>query len=196
MGVYWCLLRIFSRPPLSLTSVCTSDTVLLLGWGGGGKGCMTHSGGGVVRALRAADEECPTCASQTQVRQQPNAYGSRQPHGNTTQPRPRHNRGKQEPHQRQHCLGGDGDCPGPCSGAVDHRAKPTWHGPPEERRRDGTHLYCQGEPPLLCHATPPPPNGLGGCVWMHLVNGTGNSPVSGTADPRSSQTGQVIRGLR
>ena len=28
------------------------------------------------------------------------------------------------------------------------------------------------------------------------VNGTGNSPVSGTADPRSSQTGQVIRGLR
>ena len=34
--------------------------------------------------------------------------------------------------------------------------------------------------------TPPPPP----------VNGTGNSPVSGTADPRSSQTGQVIRGLR
>ena len=31
---------------------------------------------------------------------------------------------------------------------------------------------------------------------MHLVNGTGNSPVSGTADPRSSQTGHVIRGLR
>ena len=31
---------------------------------------------------------------------------------------------------------------------------------------------------------------------MPLVNGTGNSPVSGTADPRSSQTGQVIRGLR
>ena len=21
------------------------------------------------------------------------------------------------------------------------------------------------------------------CIWMHLVNGTGNSPVSGTADP-------------
>ena len=41
-----------------------------------------------------------------------------------------------------------------------------------------------------------PPHGLGGCIWMHLVNGTGNSPVSGTADPRSSQTGQVIRGLR
>ena len=37
---------------------------------------------------------------------------------------------------------------------------------------------------------------LGGCIWMHLVKGTGNSPVSGTADPRSSQTGQVIRGLR
>ena len=31
---------------------------------------------------------------------------------------------------------------------------------------------------------------------MHLVNGTGNSLISGTADPRSSQTGQVIRGLR
>ena len=41
-----------------------------------------------------------------------------------------------------------------------------------------------------------PPHGLGGCMWMPLVNGTGNSPVSGTADPRSSQTGQVIRGLR
>ena len=34
------------------------------------------------------------------------------------------------------------------------------------------------------------------CIWMHLVNGMGNSPVSGTADPWSSQTGQVIRGLR
>ena len=31
---------------------------------------------------------------------------------------------------------------------------------------------------------------------MHLVNGTGNSPVSGTADPWSSQTGRVIQGLR
>ena len=40
------------------------------------------------------------------------------------------------------------------------------------------------------------PPGLGVCIWMHLVNGTGNSPVSGTAGPRSSQTGQVIRGLR
>ena len=35
-------------------------------------------------------------------------------------------------------------------------------------------------------------HGLGVCIGMHLVNGT----VSGTADPRSSQTGQVIRGLR
>ena len=43
---------------------------------------------------------------------------------------------------------------------------------------------------------PPPPHGLGVCIWMPLVNGAGNSPVSGTADPRSSQTGQVIRGLR
>ena len=41
-----------------------------------------------------------------------------------------------------------------------------------------------------------PPHGLGVCIWMPLVTGTGNSPVSGTADPRSSQTGQVIRGLR
>ena len=41
-----------------------------------------------------------------------------------------------------------------------------------------------------------PPHGLGVCIWMHLVNGTGNSPVSGMADPRSSQTAQVIRGLR
>ena len=41
--------------------------------------------------------------------------------------------------------------------------------------------------------TPPPPPPT---IWMHQVNGTGNSPVSGTDDPRSSQTGQVIRGLR
>ena len=40
------------------------------------------------------------------------------------------------------------------------------------------------------------PHGLGGCAWMPLDNGTANSPVSGTADLRSSQTGQVIRGLR
>ena len=42
------------------------------------------------------------------------------------------------------------------------------------------------------HRTPPPPpsagvgkppHGLGGCIWTHLVNGTGHSPVSGTADP-------------
>ena len=33
--------------------------------------------------------------------------------------------------------------------------------------------------------------GASGCPWS-----MGNSPVSGTADPRSSQTGQVIRGLR
>ena len=43
------------------------------------------------------------------------------------------------------------------------------------------------EEPLF--GMPPPPR-------VHLVNGTGNSPVSGTADPRSSQTGHVIRGLR
>ena len=27
------------------------------------------------------------------------------------------------------------------------------------------------------------PHELGVCIWMHLVNGTGNSPVSATADP-------------
>ena len=36
-----------------------------------------------------------------------------------------------------------------------------------------------------------------GCTPPPLqTKGTGNSPVSGTAHPRSSQTGQVIRGLR
>ena len=46
-----------------------------------------------------------------------------------------------------------------------------------------------GDGPCLAGGdTPPPPT--------HPLNGTGNSPVSGTADPRSSQTGQVIRGLR
>ena len=33
-------------------------------------------------------------------------------------------------------------------------------------------------------------------MWMHLINSTGNSPVSRTANPWSSQTGQVIWGLR
>ena len=37
-----------------------------------------------------------------------------------------------------------------------------------------------------------PPHGFRVCIWMQLVNSMGN----GTADPRSSQTGQVIRGLR
>ena len=66
----------------------------------------------------------------------------------------------------------------------------------------------QSDTEALCQIPPPPkypsrspsriplPHGLGVCIWMPLVNGTGNSPVSGTADPRSSQTGQVIRGLR
>ena len=34
---------------------------------------------------------------------------------------------------------------------------------------------------------PKPPYGLGVCIWMHPVNGTGNSPVSGTADPRNGR---------
>ena len=38
--------------------------------------------------------------------------------------------------------------------------------------------------------------GLGVCIWMHLGQRHGQRPVSGTADPRSSPTGQVIRGLR
>jgi hypothetical protein len=58
---------------------------------------------------------------------------------------------------------------------------------PEKKKRKG--IEGRENPPPLTH-------GLGGCIWMPLVNGTGNSPVSGTADPRSSQTGQVIRGLR
>ena len=37
--------------------------------------------------------------------------------------------------------------------------------------------------------------GLGVCIWMHLVNSTGNSP-SPDSRPRSNQTGQVIQGLR
>ena len=37
------------------------------------------------------------------------------------------------------------------------------------------------------------PHGLGVCIWMHLVNGTTRLWDS---RPRSSQTGQVIRGLR
>ena len=53
-----------------------------------------------------------------------------------------------------------------------------------------------GTPPPASAGAGKPPHGLGLCLWMPLVNGTGNSPVSMTADPRSSQTGQVIRGLR
>ena len=62
---------------------------------------------------------------------------------------------------------------------------------------------------VACHMPPSPPSALepvlesanpridsecaSGCPWS---TARGNSPVSGTADPRSSQTGQVIRGLR
>ena len=42
----------------------------------------------------------------------------------------------------------------------------------------------------------PPADQQQGTRPMHLVNGTGQQPVSGTADPRSSQTGQLIQGLR
>ena len=41
---------------------------------------------------------------------------------------------------------------------------------------------------------PPPKHGLGVCIWMHLVNGTGNSPVSGTADPGVVKQGKSSRG--
>ena len=58
-----------------------------------------------------------------------------------------------------------------------------------------TGLWVPGSCPSRT-APPRPPHGRGVCIGMPLVNGTGNSPVSGTADPRSSQTGQVIRGLR
>ena len=50
-------------------------------------------------------------------------------------------------------------------------------------------------PARTCQCWSRQTHGLGVCIWMPLVNGTGNSPVSGTADPRSSPTGQVIRGL-
>ena len=42
------------------------------------------------------------------------------------------------------------------------------------------------------NSAPPPPL-RSECPWSTARD---NSPVSGTADPRSSQTGQVIRGLR
>ena len=48
------------------------------------------------------------------------------------------------------------------------------------RRHQAAHLLSLYGPP------PPhgkPPHGLRGCIWMPLVNGTDNSPVSGTADP-------------
>ena len=38
--------------------------------------------------------------------------------------------------------------------------------------------------------------GLGACIWVHLVNGMGSSPSLGQLSPWSSQTGQVIQGLR
>ena len=72
--------------------------------------------------------------------------------------------------------------------------------PPPPPLRSQQQLPPRSPPPPPPHAqvgagVGKPPHGLGGCMWMPLVNGTGNSPVSGTADPRSSQTGQVIRGL-
>ena len=63
-------------------------------------------------------------------------------------------------------------------------------------KQSDTEALCQPPPPQVSAGVGKPPHGLGGCIWMPQVNGTGNSPVSGTADPRSSQTGQVIRGLR
>ena len=74
-----------------------------------------------------------------------------------------------------------------------HRAQP--RGAPPQNTTNGGTLYAAQEVPPL-DRPPPLTHGLGGCLWMHLVNSTGHSPVSGTADPRSSQTGQVIRGLR
>ena len=48
-------------------------------------------------------------------------------------------------------------------------------------------------PPPSCRCTPQrtqvsagvgkPPHGLGVCIWMHLVNGTGNSPSPGPPTP-------------
>ena len=64
-----------------------------------------------------------------------------------------------------------------------------WNPPPPRPR-------CTPQCTQVSAGVGKPPHGLGGCIWMPLVNGMGNSPVSGTANPRSSQTGQVIRGLR
>ena len=56
----------------------------------------------------------------------------------------------------------------------------------------------QSDTEALCHPPPPPHP----CAWTQSVHldapgqRHGQQPVSGTADPRSSQTGQVIRGLR
>ena len=38
-------------------------------------------------------------------------------------------------------------------------------------------------PPLRCAGVGKPPHGLGVCIWMHLVNGTGNSPSPGQPPP-------------
>ena len=65
----------------------------------------------------------------------------------------------------------------------------TFGGGGQGRIRMAVHHRRRGVTPPL----PPRPKSQ---PWMHLVNGTGQQPVSGTADPRSSQTGQVIRGLR
>ena len=40
------------------------------------------------------------------------------------------------------------------------------------------------------------PHGLGVCIWMHLVNGMGNSPSLGQPTPGVVKTGQIIQGLR
>ena len=71
--------------------------------------------------------------------------------------------------------------------------------------RMGLHLSCNkscvlcsagGSMKIAPHSTvacvPPPPgcrqtrHGLGVCIWMHLVNGTGNSPSLGQPTPESS----------
>ena len=35
----------------------------------------------------------------------------------------------------------------------------------------------------MVQSTPPPQTRLGVCIWMHLVNGTGNSPSPGQPTP-------------
>ena len=77
----------------------------------------------------------------------------------------------------------------------------TVQGPVKKQQPDGMSHRGAGPPPPLTLKRSPGADryakggGRAPAPPLHLVNGMGNSPVSGTASPRSSQTGQVIWGL-